>query len=344
MRSMRATLLWLLLGTLAVVMAAAGLLSYRAGLQEAGEMFDARLVQSTRVLVSLVDEPLSELNAFPGEPIVLRGWHGQVHGVGEALAFNDGHAYENKLAFQVWDAQGRLLLRSDSAPARPLATLKAGYEDVVVDGAHWRAFTLRSPNGRWFQSAELTDIREELAGDIAGGTLLPLLLSLPLIALLVWWSVALATRSLRRMSHEIGQRDPERMTPLDPAQVPLEARGLVDAINGLLQRLDAALARTGWLVGDAFSAADLNVSAAMFRARKMDLSARPTLQKWLNACFARPAAKKAWDELVPVGRMAETYQIKPLALLLASDAGSYITGAHVMIDGGMQLGPVKPLN
>ena len=196
MRSMRATLLWLLLGTLAVVMAAAGLLSYRAGLQEAGEMFDARLVQSTRVLVSLVDEPLSELNAFPGEPIVLRGWHGQAHGVGEALAFNDGHAYENKLAFQVWDAQGRLLLRSDSAPARPLATLKAGYEDVVVDGAHWRAFTLRSPNGRWFQSAELTDIREELAGDIAGGTLLPLFawtVSPPIWTANSWLWSALAT-------------------------------------------------------------------------------------------------------------------------------------------------------
>lgn len=57
-----------------------------------------------------------------------------------------------------------------------------------------------------------------------------------------------------------------------------------------------------------------------------------------------PAARSAWDKLVPVGRMAETYQIKPLALLLASDAGSYMTGSHVMIDGGMQLGPVKPLN
>lgn len=57
-----------------------------------------------------------------------------------------------------------------------------------------------------------------------------------------------------------------------------------------------------------------------------------------------PVAKAAWDKMVPVGRMAETYQIKPLALLLASDAGSYMTGAHVMIDGGMQLGTVKPLN
>jgi len=57
-----------------------------------------------------------------------------------------------------------------------------------------------------------------------------------------------------------------------------------------------------------------------------------------------PQAKKAWDELCPLGRMAETYQIKPLALLLASDAGSYMTGSHVMIDGGMQLGPIKPLD
>jgi len=251
MRSMRATLLLLLLGTLGVVMSAAGWLSYRAGLQEAGEMFDARLVQSTRVLVSLVDEPLSELNAYPGEPIVLRGWHGDAQGVGEALAFDDGHAYENKLAFQVWDTKQRLLLRSDSAPTTPLAVTEPGFSDVVIEGARWRTFTLRSSNGRWFQSAELSDIRQELATDIAGGTLLPLLLALPLMALVIWWSVALATRSLRGLSMEIGQRHPERLVPLDPADVPREAQGLVIAINGLLQRLDVALARERNFVADA---------------------------------------------------------------------------------------------
>ncbi len=51
-----------------------------------------------------------------------------------------------------------------------------------------------------------------------------------------------------------------------------------------------------------------------------------------------PVVRKAWDESTLMGRIADTYQIKPLALYLASDASSYVTGSQMLIDGGMALG------
>lgn len=53
-----------------------------------------------------------------------------------------------------------------------------------------------------------------------------------------------------------------------------------------------------------------------------------------------PAVRKAFDATIPLGSMAETHQMKPLALLLASDAGSFITGSTMLIDGGVALGAV----
>lgn len=57
--------------------------------------------------------------------------------------------------------------------------------------------------------------------------------------------------------------------------------------------LEAALAKSEWLAGPAFSVADLNVSAALYRALTLDLAKWPRLQAWLNRCWDRPAAKKA---------------------------------------------------
>lgn len=50
------------------------------------------------------------------------------------------------------------------------------------------------------------------------------------------------------------------------------------------------------------------------------------------------ADREAFQTRVPQHRIAETEEIKPLALFLASRASAYVTGAQWVIDGGQMLG------
>ncbi len=47
-----------------------------------------------------------------------------------------------------------------------------------------------------------------------------------------------------------------------------------------------------------------------------------------------PHLKNVFESQVPMGRLGEPWEIGPLALYLASDASSYMTGSVVVLDGG----------
>ncbi|HSV45540.1 MAG TPA: SDR family NAD(P)-dependent oxidoreductase [Ramlibacter sp.] len=54
--------------------------------------------------------------------------------------------------------------------------------------------------------------------------------------------------------------------------------------------------------------------------------------------MSKPEVRNALAQLIPLQRVAEPDEIKGLALLLASDAGSFITGQQIVIDGGYTVG------
>ena len=51
-----------------------------------------------------------------------------------------------------------------------------------------------------------------------------------------------------------------------------------------------------------------------------------------------PETEREWAATIPLGRMADPEELKGLALLLASPASSFITGAIYVIDGGSLVG------
>jgi glutathione S-transferase len=71
------------------------------------------------------------------------------------------------------------------------------------------------------------------------------------------------------------------------------AKAAWDEIVPAFDALEAALAKSEWLAGPAFSIADLNVAAALIRALTLDLGKWPKLNAWIHRCWERPAAKKA---------------------------------------------------
>ena len=77
---------------------------------------------------------------------------------------------------------------------------------------------------------------------------------------------------------------------------------------------------------------------AEYRIRANAIAPGPFVTNIGGGWLRDPVVRQAWDGQVPLGRIAETEQIKPLALYLASDASSYVTGAQIVIDGGMALG------
>lgn len=79
---------------------------------------------------------------------------------------------------------------------------------------------------------------------------------------------------------------------------------------------------------------------ARYRIRVNAIAPGPFVTHIANGRMQDPAVQAAHAKLVPLGRMARTEEIKGLALFLASEASSFVTGEQIVIDGGASLGAV----
>ncbi len=257
--SLTRTLTLLVTSTVLLIALVAAAWSYIESNHELEELFDAELAQSTRIVQGLVrhladNQSLDQLSSTLTETLHLPENSIPEEGLNtesdEILPGGTGHKYEKKIAFEVWSKQGDPLL--DTLNADDSLGLVPGYAWVESSGFRWRTFTLQdSPTGFWIRTAQREDIRQELSQELALGNVLPLLLALPLLVVAAIAAIQFSFRPLRRLENPVRHMAPERIHPLDDRQAPREVAGLVQAVNGLLKRLNQALERERRFSADA---------------------------------------------------------------------------------------------
>lgn len=77
------------------------------------------------------------------------------------------------------------------------------------------------------------------------------------------------------------------------------------------------------------------VSYAAKRIRCNAMCPGPIETPILAPFFAQPGMRRRFERRIPIGRMGQSIDVALLALFLASDESSFITGAVIPIDGGI---------
>ena len=158
----------------------------------------------------------------------------------------------DRLAFQIWTADGVLVQRSANSGLEPITRFEEGYRDENFEEYRWRVLSrFDQRSGLWLQVAERIDIRIELADNIILRALLPIVLSLPLIAAIVWLVVGNGLSLIGKLAKELSTKRADDLTRLNTSDPPVELVPVVDAINGLLQRLDNSIQRERRFSSDA---------------------------------------------------------------------------------------------
>jgi two-component system, OmpR family, sensor kinase len=321
MHSIRRQLLVWLLALVIVGVGFAGWLIYRQALAEANELFDYQLEQ---IAAALPSEPFSSVlqsNSDSDEGVVI----------------------------QIWNRNGVLMYYSH--PRVPLAPhAELGFSTETTSRGIWRVYSA-IVGDNVVQLAQPVSIRNRLAAGVAWRTLWPLVLLLPLLGVAVWVIVGRGLAPLQRVTRALDTRHPEALDPLPDNRLPAEVRPVVDALNGLLERLATALDTQKAFVADAAHELRTPLAAVQIQsqlvARAKDDASRKEALEDLQAGITR--ATRLAEQLLalarsePDGKSAST----PVDLhaLLDDCVGAYVLLAQQRgVDLGIEANEAATIN
>jgi signal transduction histidine kinase len=213
------------------------------------------------------------------------------------------NALPTVLALQLRDRDGRVVHASDTW-RDALAAAVPGASRMNADGRVVHLW--RGSGPRWTVVIGQPEVaRPYIARMLAAELTRYMLIALPLILLPLWLAVSQGLKPLRRLSRAVAARDPDDLAPTGLVARHRELQPLVAAIDDLLARLRAKVAREQAFVHDA--AHELRTPMAVISAQVHalvqagDPPARREAEARLDASIAR--ASNLVDQLLALARL-----------------------------------------
>ncbi|WP_298745847.1 ATP-binding protein [uncultured Brevundimonas sp.] len=196
---------------------------------EVERVLDARLIEASRMVSSLLAS----------------GDVARTSSEAPALATAAGRSsYRRQLSCQIWSLDGALIGRSDGAPSRRLTTAASGFSEATIDGARWRVYAIENREaGVRVLVGDNLGMRDHLVQSVIAGLVAPAGIGLLAMAALIWISVGRGLAPIQSVTQAIAARDADDLTPVTTPGAADELRPFIDALNGLIGRLDAARRR-----------------------------------------------------------------------------------------------------
>ncbi|MGH8157520.1 MAG: ATP-binding protein [Rhodanobacter sp.] len=276
--SLHGRLRWLIILVIAAVLLPLGVYSYQRTIHEVDELSDGRLAQSARTLQVLIEHAgTSVLRGHAAEGIVVPIETTTAHSPNA-----HGHTHESEVGFQIFDHSGHMALATANLASLPLpAAGDANFRDVQQNGYNWRVFTLQDPaDGIVIRTGERYDSRHDITHAVWLEHSLPLLIGLPLLALLVGWAIRRGLRPLESLTRVLSAREPGNREPVVLDDAPLELQPVLTALNGQLVRLEDALERERRFSADVahelrtpLASAMINIESAMTTTDPVEVNA-----------------------------------------------------------------------
>ena len=220
MTSIRRTLLAGLLATAVIAGALVAFAVYRSAYEQANELFDYQLEQMGIALRDRIFE-------------------------GRGAAAIDADDF----LVQVWRIDGGVVFVS-SPRVVPLVLAPRGLSTIASANGDWRVYRIDAAS-QIVQVAQPMSLRRDRAAKSAVRVLVPVIVALPLLALLIWFVVERGLAPLTGLAQSLAARGPRALAPLPEAGLPEELRPLVASLNDLLDRLGRALERERAFIADA---------------------------------------------------------------------------------------------